>query len=99
MGVPLNADALSSARCLGERGFALLSQHWQTLQDVTASPGRIGLIARVARVALVFGAIRAPDAHVRVTEKTSVLWRVPAPPSVNVDGGPGTSDFKMNAPS
>ena len=73
MGVPLNADALSSARCLGERGFALLSQHWQTLQDVTASPGRIGLIARVARVALVFGAIRAPDAHVRVAEKPQCI--------------------------
>ena len=29
---------LSSARCLGERGFALLSQRWKTLQNVTASP-------------------------------------------------------------
>jgi hypothetical protein len=54
MGAPLNADALSSARCLGERGFALLSQRWQTLQDVTASPGRIGLIARVALVLVLF---------------------------------------------
>ena len=53
MGAPLNADVLSSARCLGERGFALLSQRWQTLQDVTASPGRIGLIARVAPLVLV----------------------------------------------
>jgi hypothetical protein len=31
---------LSSARCLGERGFALLAQRWQTLQTVTASPGK-----------------------------------------------------------
>jgi len=34
---------LRSVRCLGERGFALLTQRWQTLQHVTASPGRIGL--------------------------------------------------------
>jgi hypothetical protein len=37
---------IRSARCLGERGFALLTQRWRTLQHVTASPGRIGLIAR-----------------------------------------------------
>jgi hypothetical protein len=36
---------LSSARCLGERGFTLLSQRWKTLQHVTASPGEIGPIA------------------------------------------------------
>ncbi len=45
---------LSSARCLGERGFALLSQRWQTLQNVTASPGKIGLIARAALVPVLF---------------------------------------------
>jgi len=45
---------LSSARCLGERGFALLSQRWQTLQNVTASPGKIGLIARAALVLVLF---------------------------------------------
>jgi hypothetical protein len=39
-----------SVRCLGERGFALLAQRWRTLQHVTASPGRIGLIARAAVV-------------------------------------------------
>jgi hypothetical protein len=55
MGAQLNADALSSARCLGERvDIALLSQRWQTLQDVTASPGRIGLIACVALVLVLF---------------------------------------------
>ena len=35
---------LRSVRCLGERGFALLTQRWRTLQHVTASPGRTGLI-------------------------------------------------------
>jgi hypothetical protein len=45
---------LSSARCLGERGFALLSQRWKTLQNVTASPGEIGQIARAALVLLLF---------------------------------------------
>jgi hypothetical protein len=41
-------------RCLGERGFALLSQRWKALQHVTASPGRIGLIARAALVLVLF---------------------------------------------
>ena len=41
---------LTSARCLGERGFALLSQRWKTLQNVTASPSEIGPIARAALV-------------------------------------------------
>ena len=45
---------LRSARCLGERGFALLTQRWQTLQHVTASPGKIGLIARAAFVLVLF---------------------------------------------
>ena len=39
-----------SLRCLGERGFALLSQRWRTLQHVTASPSKIGDIARAALV-------------------------------------------------
>jgi DDE superfamily endonuclease len=39
---------LSSARCLREPGFALLSQRWKTLQHVTASPSAIGPIARAA---------------------------------------------------
>jgi hypothetical protein len=34
-----------SLRCLGERGFALLTQRWRTLQHITASPSRIGDIA------------------------------------------------------
>ena len=45
---------LSSARCLGERGFALLSQRWKTLQNVTASPGEIGQIVRAALVLMLF---------------------------------------------
>jgi len=45
---------LRSARCLGERGFALLTQRWQTLQHVTASPGKIGQIARAALVLVLF---------------------------------------------
>jgi hypothetical protein len=36
--------------CLGERGFALLSGRWRTLQHVTASPSKIGDIARAALV-------------------------------------------------
>ena len=45
---------LRSVRCLGERGFALLTQRWKTLQHVTVSPGRIGLIARAALVLVLF---------------------------------------------
>ena len=45
---------LSSARCLGERGFALLSQRWKALQNVTASPSEIGPIARAALVLVLF---------------------------------------------
>jgi hypothetical protein len=39
-----------SLRCLGERGFALLTGRWRTLQHVTASPSKIGGIARAALV-------------------------------------------------
>jgi len=45
---------LRSVRCLGERGFALLTQRWRTLQHVTASPGKIGLIAKAALVLVLF---------------------------------------------
>jgi hypothetical protein len=41
---------LRSLRCLGERGFALLTQRWRALQHVTASPSRIGDLARAALV-------------------------------------------------
>ena len=39
-----------SLRCLGERGFALLTGRWRTLQHITASPGKIGGVARAALV-------------------------------------------------
>jgi len=39
-----------SLRCLGERGFALLTGRWRTLRHITASPGKIGDIARAALV-------------------------------------------------
>jgi DDE superfamily endonuclease len=45
---------IRSARCLGERGFALLTQRWRTLQRVTASPSRIGAIAEAALVLVQF---------------------------------------------
>jgi hypothetical protein len=45
---------LRSLRCLGERGFALLSQRWRTLQRVTLSPGKIGDIAQAALVLVQF---------------------------------------------
>jgi hypothetical protein len=41
---------LRSLRCLGERGFALLTQRWRTLQHITASPSKISDIARAALV-------------------------------------------------
>jgi hypothetical protein len=39
-----------SLRCLGERGFALLTGCWRTLQHITVSPSNIGDIARAALV-------------------------------------------------
>jgi DDE superfamily endonuclease len=41
---------LRSLRCLGERGFAMITQRWRTLQHVTISPSRIGRIAKAALV-------------------------------------------------
>jgi hypothetical protein len=41
---------LRSMRCIGERGFALLTQRWRVLQGVTTPPQRIGDIARAALV-------------------------------------------------
>jgi hypothetical protein len=41
---------LRSLRRLGERGFALLTGRGRTLQHITASPGKIGDIARAALV-------------------------------------------------
>lgn len=41
---------LRSLRCLGERGFALLTSRWRTLQHITASPNKIGNIAKAALI-------------------------------------------------
>ena len=41
-------------RRLGERGFALMSQRWRTLQHVMLSPSRIGEIAQAALVLVQF---------------------------------------------
>jgi hypothetical protein len=35
---------------LGERGFALLTRRWRTLQHITASPSKIGDITRAVLV-------------------------------------------------
>lgn len=43
-------DLLRSARCLGERGFALMTQRWRTLQHVMISPSRISDIAQAVLV-------------------------------------------------
>jgi hypothetical protein len=45
---------IRSARCLGERGFALLTQRWQALRHTTASPSQITHIARAALVLVLF---------------------------------------------
>jgi hypothetical protein len=41
---------LRSTRCLGERGFALLTGRWRALQRITVSPSRIGELAQAALV-------------------------------------------------
>ena len=41
---------LRSLRCLGERGFALLTGRWHTLRHTTASPRSVGDIVRAALV-------------------------------------------------
>lgn len=45
---------LRSLRCQGERGFALMSQRWRTLQRVMLSPGKIGDITKAALVLVQF---------------------------------------------
>jgi DDE superfamily endonuclease/Helix-turn-helix of DDE superfamily endonuclease len=41
---------LRSLRCLGERGFAILTGRWYSLRHTTASPRRLGDIVRAALV-------------------------------------------------
>jgi hypothetical protein len=45
---------LASLRCRGERGFALMSQRWRTLQRVMVSPSRIGDLAAAVLVLVQF---------------------------------------------
>jgi hypothetical protein len=39
-----------ASRCLGERGFALLTGRWRALQRITVSPSRIGELTQAAFV-------------------------------------------------
>jgi len=41
---------LRSLRCLGERGFAVLTGRWRALRHTTASPSKIGDIVKAALV-------------------------------------------------
>jgi hypothetical protein len=41
---------LRGLRCLGERGFAVLTGRWRTLHHITASPSKIGNIIKAALV-------------------------------------------------
>jgi hypothetical protein len=66
---------LCSLRCLGERGLALMSQRWRTLQRVMLSPGKIGDIAQGRPRPR---PIRAQDDHVKVAEETLAI-RLTAP--------------------
>ena len=54
---------LRAQRAVGERGFALLKGRWKVLRHVTASPGRIGDIARGALVLTTF--LHDPPTHSR----------------------------------
>jgi hypothetical protein len=53
-GIPLHVNArtynklLRGLRCLGERGFAVLTERWKALEHITLSPRRITQIARAA---------------------------------------------------
>jgi hypothetical protein len=46
--------AAALLRYQGERGFALMSQRWRTLQRVTLSPGKTGDITKSALVLVQF---------------------------------------------
>ena len=41
---------LRSMRCLGERGFAILTGRWRSLRHTTASPRDVGDIVRAALI-------------------------------------------------
>jgi hypothetical protein len=41
---------LRGLRCIGERGFAVLTGRWRTLRHITASPSKTGDIVKAALV-------------------------------------------------
>ncbi|REH17827.1 DDE superfamily endonuclease [Kutzneria buriramensis] len=59
---------LRGLRCLGERGFALLTGRWRALRHITASPRKIGDHQSRARTHL----FRTRSTHVKVVEITSL---------------------------
>jgi hypothetical protein len=79
---------IRSLRGLGERGFALLTQRWTTLQDVTASPSRIADRQSRARPP----PIRAQDDQMNVAGKPQCviangnLPHGPSPPLGRLEG-------------
>jgi hypothetical protein len=54
----------------GRTGFALLTQRWRTPQHVTASPGKIGQIARAALVLTLFE--HKPPRRLTVARKEAI---------------------------
>jgi hypothetical protein len=64
-----------SIRCLGERGFALLTGRWRTLQHITASPSKIGDIARAALVLTQEISWRRPDGRLTRTRQFASATR------------------------
>ena len=62
---------LRSTRCLGERGFALLTGRWRALQRVTISPRRIGELAQAALVLT-----RIENVQLRTFLLRSLQWPV-----------------------
>jgi hypothetical protein len=57
---PTQNALLRSTRCLGERGFALLTGRWRAPHSITASPSRIG---DYVEAALVLTHIEQPGAR------------------------------------
>ena len=58
--LPGNVHDLAAAR---EEVLAVLTQRWQVLRHITASPGKIGKIARAALVLLLFEYKSSPESH------------------------------------
>jgi hypothetical protein len=54
---------LRGLRCLGERGFAVLTGRWRALRHITASPGKIGSIVKAALTLTHFEHGRLAQSH------------------------------------